>query len=305
MNYPRELISYLKTIGTVRLSEPMKEYTTFKCGGPADILIYPDGIESVPKVLLAARDAGIPVTVIGGGSNLLVGDRGIRGIVMRICGDGICNSTMRAENELIYCDASVLKNDFIDFSIEAGYEGVEFMAGIPGVIGGGIIMNAGTTMGSFIDILDSIDIVTATGALKNIRTSRAMTSYRSFSLEENAVITGGYFRLPSLRNRAGTRKIIRELMEERRNKHPLDYPSAGSVFKNPDGHSSWKLINDSGMKGAQVGGAMVSTLHTNFIINRDNARSADIVQLIEKVRDAVSRQFGITLETEIRFLGEF
>lgn len=305
MKYSLEFIDYLKSIGTLRLNEPLSIYTSFKCGGPADILFYPDGIESIPKLLIAAKEANVPVTAIGWGSNLLAGDRGVRGIVLRICHDSVSSSMIRHENDLIYTDASVMKEDFIDFSMEAGYEGYEFMAGIPGSIGGGIMMNAGTNMGNFIDILESVDMVNGSGNIRNIKTGRDMTAYRKFKIEENAVITGGYFRLRKLKNKTGTKKLIMNILDERKSKHPLNYPSAGSVFKNPEGFSSWKLINDSGLKGARIGGAMVSELHTNFIINYNNAKSSDVRSLIEKIQEEVFRKFQVILEPEIRMIGEF
>ncbi len=305
MKYPSNVIEFLNGTGIIKFDEPMKNYCTFKCGGPADILVYPDSSDSLSRIMIMAGDENVPVTVIGGGSNLLVGDRGIRGIVIRISDDKVMNSSIHPADDFIYSDASISKKDFMSFCIEAGYEGVEFMAGIPGSVGGGIIMNAGTGRGAFVDILDSIDIVDRCGAVRNIRIRHDMTSYRELRVDDGAAVTGGFFRLKKLRNKAATIKLVNDILEERKKKHPITYPSAGSVFKNPEGHSSWKLINDSGLKGTIVGGAMVSELHTNFIINQGNAKSADIFNLIEKVRGEVFRRFNILLETEIRMLGEF
>ncbi len=303
--YPDDFVSYIKTLGRVRFDEPMKEYTSFKCGGPADILIHPDEKCNIPRIILAAKDAGIPLTTIGGGSNLLVGDRGVKGIVLRISDDCIISSTIRLSGEIIYSDACIGKEDFIDFSVEAGFSGVEFMAGIPGTVGGGIMMNAGTTMGTFMGILDSIEYVDCKGRINTVKVDSEMSSYRSINIGDDVIVTGGYFKLPRSKNTEMTKKIIDEILADRKNKHPLDYPSAGSVFKNPEGSSSWQLVDEAGLKGKKIGGAMVSDLHTNFIINYNNACSIDIKRLIEFIQEEVYSKFGINLETEIRMIGEF
>ncbi|MCP4136576.1 MAG: UDP-N-acetylmuramate dehydrogenase [bacterium] len=309
MDYTPHLIKTLNSLGTLKANEPLKNHTTFKTGGPADILIHPSSRESTAEILQIAEKEGIPVTVIGGGSNLLVGDRGIRGIVICLSGAGKAAPALYSKNEgVIYADAGIQKEDFINYAIDEGYEGVEFMAGIPGCMGGGIIMNAGTNLGSFIDILDRVDIIDKKGAFRTMPVTREMFSYRRFDPGEagtDAIITGGYFKLPGAADPRAIRKTVDDILSERSQKHPLSYPSAGSVFKNPEGHSSWKLIDNAGLKGKRIGGAMVSELHTNFIINREEATSRDIRDLIELVREKVEEQFNVWLETEIRMIGEF
>jgi UDP-N-acetylmuramate dehydrogenase len=306
IKHSEELIDYLKSLGTVRFNEPLKNYTTFKCGGNADILVYPEKRENIARIIKAASEEKVPVVVIGGGSNLLVGDKGIRGIVLRISDDCIVSSTLSIEDDgKIYADASVPKEQFIDFAIEAGYKGIEFMAGIPGSMGGGIVMNAGTDAGCFIDILQSVKIVTESGEEKSISVSRDMSSYRSFDAGKGSIITGGYFNLSKARNQGKIREKVDAILNERKLKHPVHIPSAGSVFKNPEGFSSWKLIDDAGLKGKKIGGAMVSDMHTNFIVNVDNALSTDIRNLIEHIQETVFRMYEVTLETEIRMIGVF
>ncbi len=306
IKYSEELTDYLKSMGTARFNEPLKEYTTFKCGGNADILLYPEKRENISRIIKAASEEGVPVTVIGGGSNLLVGDNGIRGIVLRISDDCLVSSTMSISDDgKIYADASVPKDNFIDFVIEAGYKGIEFMAGIPGSIGGGIIMNAGTDTGCFIDILHRVNIVTDTGEEKSLPVSRDMSAYRSFDAGKGSVVTGGYFSLGKTKNRENVRKRVDAILNERKLKHPLHLPSAGSVFKNPEGFSSWKLIDDAGLKCKRIGGAMVSDMHTNFIVNIDNASSSDVRNLIEHIQETVFRMFEVRIETEIRMMGDF
>jgi UDP-N-acetylmuramate dehydrogenase len=302
----RNLIESLSEWGRVLEHEPMKHYTSFRTGGPADLLVMPSGNRAVAYIVSAVRDAGLPLTIIGGGSNLLVSDQGIRGVVLRLCEDDRRQAVFSVlEDGLVYADSIASKERFIDFVVAAGFRGVEFMAGIPGCVGGGIMMNAGTFMGSFADILVEIDIVDASGSARTMKMDRSMSSYRTMNIDGGAVVTGARFRLERTDDAAPVRSRIAEILADRRGKHPLDYPSAGSVFKNPEGHSSWKLIDEAGLKGKRVGGAAVSTLHTNFIINADNATSGDIRALIDLVRGTVQAKFGIGLEAEVKMIGSF
>jgi len=285
--------------------EPMHKYTTFKTGGPADILVCPQTPEEIKMALDLANGRGIPYIVIGGGSNLLVSDAGIRGIVIRICADDPGGSIREISAGIIHAGASVKKSDFIDFCLERGYGGIQFMAGIPGVLGGGIVMNAGTTMGSFVSIIKDVEYVTRDGRLVSMPVTGDMASYRKFHLPEGAVIAGGTFTLPMSGDPASVGAEIEAIKRDRESKHPLEYPSAGSVFKNPPGHSSWRLIQEAGLKGKRLGGAMISEKHTNFIINVDNATSQDIRDLIELTKEEVYRKVGVELEAEIRLIGDF
>jgi UDP-N-acetylmuramate dehydrogenase len=306
MRIPRTIIEALSEWGLVKENEPLKNYTTYRTGGPADIIVFPDKSDCVSHIVKIAGEGGVPLTVIGGGSNLLVGDKGIEGIVMRLCEDDSHRPEMAIlEDATLYADAIGSKENFIDFAAAAGFSGMEFMAGIPGCIGGGILMNAGTYMGTFVDIVKDIDIVDASGACRTIPIDKAMSSYRKMNIGEGNIITGARFRLSRADDPAAVRNRIQEILADRRMKHPLDYPSAGSVFKNPEGCSSWKLIDDAGLKGAMVGGACVSDLHTNFIINVNHATSQDIKDLINLARDTVRKKFGVELEPEIKMIGVF
>jgi UDP-N-acetylmuramate dehydrogenase len=305
VNMKQELLESLSPLGRVETGASMESYTTFSCGGPADILVVPRSADGLPAIVGLVRESGLPVTVIGGGSNLLVGDRGIRGVVIAVREqEGFQGQIRHDEAGLVYADASVKKRRLIDWGVEQGLGGVEFMAGIPGCLGGGIMMNAGTFMGCFNDVLKRVDFINSRGRPCSVETDRAMSSYRHFSIEEGAVITGGYFSFPSA-DSSVTRKRVDDILLDRKGKHPLEYPSAGSVFKNPEGHSSWKLIDDAGLKGMSVGGAMVSEKHTNFIINTGRASARDVRDLIGLIQAAVLEKFSVSLETEIRMLGEF
>ncbi len=300
------VIDMLSAHGAVRTDVSMKQYTTFKTGGPADILVHPSTHDDMRAIAAIASDSKIPLTVIGGGSNLLVGDGGIRGIVMRVALDDDDDKLIiSSEMGTIRADARVRKSTLIQYCIRQGLSGVEFMAGIPGCLGGGIVMNAGTNMGCFADILARVRYITSEGDMIEEVINRANTGYRSMGLPEGSIVHSAVFSLVPVDNAQVVQHSVEQIIRERNEKHPVQFPSAGSVFKNPDGHASWKLINDAGLKGKSVGGAMVSDLHTNFIINTGNATSADIRNVIELVQDTVLQTYGIHLYPEVRMIGDF
>jgi len=297
-----ELIKELSRSSSVKKDVLLSDYTTFKTGGSADIFIEPFSENGVTEVLSLIREAGIPLTVIGGGSNLLISDKGLRGAVVKISGEGF-NPEIIDGN--IYSTSFVTKERFVEFAVESGFSGVEFMAGIPGSIGGGIFMNAGTFLGSFIDILYKIRIADYSGNMTEIDIDRSGSGYRKMGIPEGSVILGGFFNLPPAGDMEALKSCIKTTVDERWIKHPMEYPSAGSVFKNPEGHSSWKLIDDCGLKGFKIGGAMISEKHTNFIINTGNATSQNIYDLIKHIQSAVHEKTGINLDTEVKVIGSF
>ncbi len=296
----------LSRLGEVLRDEPLGAYTTFQTGGPADILFHPRDRKSLVDAVRLIRAGGVMLTVIGGGSNLLVADEGVRGVVIRLAGSGEWGGSIECrEDGRVYAEAGVDKEDFIDFCVGEGFGGVEFLAGMPGCIGGGIVMNAGTNLGTFADILSEVELIDTAGKVVRRKIERQSASYRDIGIERGSIVLGGFFTLPRAQDPDAVRQAVERIIEERWQKHPLEYPSAGSVFKNPPGHSSWKLIDEAGLKGARVGGAMVSEKHTNFIINRDNATSADIRALIRLVQEEVEKKSGVRLEPEVRMIGEF
>lgn len=306
MKPEKVLINRLQELGELLVDEPMHLHTTFKTGGPADLLFYPRDVDSLSDALRLCREYDIPVQLAGGGSNLLVGDGGIRGMVIVCAEDRPLSGNMRiTETGLVYADATVRKRSFLSFCMENGLEGMEFLAGIPGCLGGGIIMNAGTTMGTFAGILERVEYLSSDGEQGYRMIDAGMARYRHLDIGRGMCITGAFYRLGKTGDPAAVQMRVKAAVEERKAKHPLDYPSAGSVFKNPDGAYSWKLINDAGLRGYRLGGAMVSELHTNFIINYDNASSRDIKSLVEYVQNRVKEEFGVFLEPEIRMIGDF
>lgn len=302
IDIPDSIIRELSLLGNCHVEFPMSAVTTFKTGGIADYLLEPFDETSAASAVSILKSGNIEFHVIGGGSNLLVSDSGLRGVVIRFAND---NASIRAVDGSIYSSSSVSKERFISGAIELGFGGVEFMAGIPGTIGGGIYMNAGTYMGSFSDILRKIRVADYRGNIREVEVTCESSGYRFMEIPDDSVILGGFFSLPESESREDVRRRVDEIIADRWKKHPMEFPSAGSVFKNPDGHSSWKLINDSGLKGFTVGGAMVSEKHTNFIINRGNALSSDIYSLVKHIQETVYSRFSVKLETEIRIMGEF
>lgn len=297
-----KIIRELKQYGIVSQNTPLAEHTSFKTGGPAAIFVEPFDENGVVQTFITALAAGLKVFVIGGGTNLLISDDGISELVIKISDT---NFYPEINEEFIYSSAFVSKDNFIEAVIKAGFGGVEFMAGIPGAIGGGIFMNAGTFMGCFSDILYRIKIIDSLGKISEIDLDKEDSGYRKMNIPDEGIILGGYFKLPHAHDRDDLNTCIKTIVDERWIKHPMDYPSAGSVFKNPQGHSSWKLIDDCGLKGYKIGGAMISQKHTNFIINTGNALSQDIYDLIKHVQLTVYEKTGVNLETEVRIKGSF
>lgn len=299
-------IEKIKSWGTATLQAPMYRYTSFQTGGPAELLVEPQGRDDIAAIMSYCHENNLDVTIIGGGSNLLVGDRGIPGVVVRIARDvsGAEDYDYDGKNG-VRASAFISKEVFINQSLNRGLGDVLFSVGIPGMVGGGLYMNAGTWMGSFADITESVEIVTPRGEMITFTINKEEATYRSMGVPSGSVVLSGNFRLPVTGDPAALMKERDDIIADRESKHPLSYPSAGSVFKNPEGHSSWKLVNDSGLKGKTMGGAQVSELHTNFIINRGGATSADIRNLIEHVQIRVAEEFGISLEAEVRMVGLF
>ncbi|MGL4370438.1 MAG: UDP-N-acetylmuramate dehydrogenase [Spirochaetota bacterium] len=290
--------------GIVLRSADMSSYTTFRVGGSADFLVYPHSIEDAAALVRYAKENAVPLTVIGGGSNLVIGDNGIRGIVIRMSEDKLRTGRIeQASDSTVYVEAIAKKRDLIEYAVSHGYGDCEFMVGIPGCVGGGIIMNAGTFMGNFIDILRSVTYIDHDGNICEMSVDRTMGHYRGIDFPDACIIWGAHFSFSKKGDVENLRRSAEEIAADRRKKHPQN-PSAGSVFKNPEGHFSWKLVNDAGLKGKKIGGAMVSELHTNFIINDGGASAADIRALIALVRSTVKDAFGVELHPEVRMIGE-
>lgn len=285
----------------IRRDEPMAAHTTFRIGGPADLFLEPRS-DQVAPLLAALREAGAPLLVIGNGSDLLVGDRGIRGAVIQI-GENMAEITVREEE--IKAQAGALLSRIAGQARMAGLSGMEALAGIPGSLGGAVMMNAGAYGGAMADVVASVEVLTEDGQVRNFSSEEMHFSYRHSRIsEEGGIVLSAVLRLsPGDREEIGA--LMEELTRRRREKQPLNMPSAGSSFKRPQGYFAGKLIQDAGLRGYRVGQAQVSEKHCGFIVNRGGATAAEVRQLMEEVRAKVKEQFGVDLEPEVRFVGEF
>ena len=287
--------------GFIFEKDPMKQHTTFRVGGPADVLVTPSA-EELPEIVALCQKFGVPYYIVGNGSNLLVGDKGIRGVVIEMTsrmGDIVC------EGETVIAGAGASLGRVAAKAAEEGLTGIEFAAGIPGTVGGAVVMNAGAYGGEMKDIITSVLVMDEFGEKKELSARELDFSYRHSCIPEKRYIV---LRI-TMRLRKGCTDEIRakmsELREMRISKQPLEYPSAGSTFKRPEGYFAGKLIMDAGLRGFQVGGAQVAEKHCGFVINKDNASAADIYRLMQEVTAKVEAEFGVTLEPEVKMLGEF
>lgn len=281
--------------------EPMKKHTTFRVGGPADVLIQPKK-EELPEVLELCIQQGVPYYVIGNGSNLLVGDKGIRGLVIEMTA---AEASVTITGTVLRASAGVRLSAAANAAANAGLTGMEFAAGIPGTVGGAVVMNAGAYGGEMKDILISVTVVDENGSVKEVKADELELGYRKSNILKNHyIVTEAVLQLEE-GEKTAIRGKMNTLAEQRREKQPLQYPSAGSTFKRPEGYFAGKLIMDAGLRGYQVGGAKVSEKHCGFVINSGDATASDIRRLMGDVTAEVERQFGVTLEPEVKMLGEF
>lgn len=284
-----------------RENEPMRDHTSFKIGGPADLFLIPNSLEQLERLLPAVRQAGCPLSIIGRGSNLLVSDDGVRGVVLALTSS--LSGMELTENNVILCQAGASLDALCRFALEQELSGLEFAFGIPGSVGGAVYMNAGAYGGEIKDVIRSASHIDADGKLSAFTVDELDLSYRhSRYTDSDACIVSAAFALSS-----GDPEAIRARMEElkarRRQKQPLEYPSAGSTFKRPQGSYASALIDQCGLKGYRVGGAMVSEKHAGFLINYDHASCAEMLTLIEDVKRIVKERTGYSLECEVKTLG--
>jgi len=280
----------------------MARYTTFRVGGAADVLVNIADTREIATALRAAKHAGVPATIIGNGSNLLVRDGGIRGLVIRIAGD--C-ADIRREGEMVYAKAGVSMSAAAQFALSEGLSGLAEIAGIPGTLGGGVIMNAGAYGGELSQVVTRVDAVSiADGKPVVFEGPDLGFSYRHSAMMEAGVIVTDVTMQLTPGDPAVIRARMEELAKARRDKQPLSFPSAGSTFKRPVGQFAAKLIDDCGLRGLRVGDAQVSEKHAGFVVNLGKATAKDILELMDLVRSRVMETTGVMLEPEVRILGE-
>lgn len=286
----------------VLTDEPMKQHTTFKIGGPADYFLVPETGEEVGEIIKICRKTDTPYFILGNGSNLLVGDGGYRGAVIQVYRN---MSAVTVEGTTITAQAGALLSAVAAAAKNASLTGFEFAGGIPGTVGGAAVMNAGAYGGEMKDVLVEVTVMDAEGKIFAIPAEKLELGYRTSVIKK-----AGYIVLEAkIRLKEGDQEAIRERMKEltiqRTTKQPLEYPSAGSTFKRPEGYFAGKLVMDSGLRGYQVGGARVSEKHCGFVINAGDATAKDVRTLMDNVRDIVYEKYGVALEPEVKFLGEF
>ena len=286
---------------SILIDEPMSRHTTFRVGGPADFFVTPKAKEEVRDVIRICKEAGMPYYIIGNGSNLLVSDAGYRGVIVQIYKE---MNEVKAEGDLVKAQAGALLSGIAAKALGAELSGFEFASGIPGTIGGACVMNAGAYGGEMKDVLEFVTVLTGEGKIIELGRNELELGYRtSVIAKKGYIVLGAVLKL----ERGDGEKIktyMDELKEKRVTKQPLEYPSAGSTFKRPEGYFAGKLIEDAGLRGFQVGGAQVSEKHCGFVINRDHATAADIMELMRQVQIRVKENSGVDLEPEVKRLGD-
>lgn len=287
---------------SILIDEPMSRHTTFRVGGPADFFVTPKAKEEVRDVICICKEAGMPYYIIGNGSNLLVSDAGYRGVVVQIYKE---MNEVKVEGDLVKAQAGALLSGIAAKALGAELSGfLNLLLEFRGTIGGACVMNAGAYGGEMKDVLESVTVLTGEGKIIELGRNELELGYRtSVIAKKGYIVLGAVLKL----ERGDGEKIktyMDELKEKRVTKQPLEYPSAGSTFKRPEGYFAGKLIEDAGLRGFQVGGAQVSEKHCGFVINRDHATAADIMELMRQVQIRVKENSGVDLEPEVKRLGD-
>ncbi len=296
-----ELLGQLARYCTVLTNEPMANHTSFKVGGPADAFVKPLNREGLIKALKICAEGRLSVQVMGNGTNLIVRDKGIRGVVVQIT-DNMSAYEIRGEE--ILAESGILLSRLSRIALEHELSGLEFAEGIPGTLGGAVTMNAGAYNGEMSFVVKESEYLSCDGQVCVLNNKQHCFGKRSSFIQ----MDGGVVLSTRIALKKGSREQIAAKMDEfrtkRRGKQPLDLPSAGSVFKRPEGYFAGKLIQDCGLRGYRIGGAEVSGLHCGFIVNKGNASTKDVTSLIKYVQDKVLADFGVELNTEVKIVGE-
>ena len=286
----------------VKLQEPIKKHTTFRIGGPADYYLCPHSVRELQAVLHICRGEKLPFFILGNGSNLLVSDKGYRGAVIQLWKN---MSEIERTGTRIRAQAGALLSKIAAAALEDGLTGMEFAAGIPGTLGGAVVMNAGAYGGEMKDIIKEVQVMDQEGNLLNLPAEKLELGYRTSIIKKKDYIVLSAVLELEPGDREEIRAKMDDLKERRVSKQPLELPSAGSTFKRPEGYFAGKLIMDAGLRGFSVGGAQISEKHCGFVVNKGNATAEDVTDLIREVQEKVKERFGVELEPEVKFLGEF
>lgn len=286
---------------SILADEPMSRHITFRVGGPADFFVTPKTKEEVRDMIRVCKEEKMPYYIIGNGSNLLVSDQGYRGVIIQIYKE---MNEVTVEGDMIKAQAGALLSGIAAKALGAELTGFEFASGIPGTIGGACVMNAGAYGGEMKDVLESVTVLTDEGEIQELERDELELGYRTSVIAKKGYIVLGAVLKLEHGDGEKIKACMDELKEKRVTKQPLEYPSAGSTFKRPEGHFAGKLIEDAGLRGFQVGGAQVSEKHCGFVINRDHATATDIMELMRQVQIRVKENSGVDLEPEVKRLGD-
>ena len=284
----------------VRINEPMKNHTTFKIGGPAQYYVTPESVTQIQEVVSLCRDMNIPLHVIGNGSNILVGDDGVDGVVLALFNTF---SDYEIKDNVITAQAGMSLIKLAVIALREGLTGLEFASGIPGSVGGAVYMNAGAYDGQMKDVVTSVTVLDEAGNIRILGRDELDMGYRTSAVaKHNMIVLQVIIEL-----KAGDKEQIKDRMNQlselRKQKQPLEYPSAGSTFKRPEGYFAGKLIADAGLKGYSIGGAAVSEKHAGLIVNMGGATAKDVVELTDYIKKRIIEQIGVTLELMIKKIG--
>ena len=304
LNNKNEFIAKLHTIisrGRVNIDEPMQQHTTFKIGGPADYLVSPASVEEIAAVIKLADTYAVPVTILGNGSNVLVRDKGIRGLVVKISRD--MGHITHKDNKII-AGAGALLAAVSRYAADQGLGGMEFAIGIPGSIGGAVYMNAGAYDGEIKNVVSAVKAVWSDGTIQKFSREKIGFGYRQSVFQKNGCIICEVELTLPVGDKAVIENKMKEYTRRRITKQPVELPSAGSTFKRPPGFYAGTLIEETGLKGLKVGGAQVSEKHAGFIVNSGGATAKDVLLLISEVQKRVAERFGVQLQPEVKILGE-
>jgi UDP-N-acetylmuramate dehydrogenase len=290
--------------GEVFFDEPMDRYTSIRVGGKADVLVCPQSVEALRRVILYCRSCNKPFLPVGNWTNLIVRDGGYRGVIISMKRlQSVTWDMGRKGSVLVSAQAGVSLAEVVRMAARDAFTGMEFCSGIPGSIGGAVIMNAGAYGKEIRDVIQEVTLMNERGEIVKRKKKELSFEYRKLNLPEETIVVGAAFSLEK-GDPVEIRERVAEILEKRRQKHPLEYPNAGSIFKNPKSKPAGQIIEEAGLRGVRIGDAKISEKHGNFIVNLGNARAADIVALIDLAKKKVREQMGISLETEVRIIGE-
>lgn len=295
---------FIQALGAERVifDEPMSKHTTFRIGGPADVFAMPETYEQIGEILKLCKAEGLPFFVLGNGSNLLVSDKGYRGVIIQMDRN---MQEIRLEGNTIRACAGALLSSIAVAARNASLTGFEFAGGIPGTLGGACVMNAGAYGGEMKDVLKEVMVMTRDGEILTLPAEKLEMGYRTSIIKKMGYLVLEAVILLEKGDEEAIRDRMKELSDLRTQKQPLDLPSAGSTFKRPEGYFAGKLIMDSGLRGCRIGGAQVSEKHCGFVVNADGATAGDVRALMDHVIQVVKEKYGVTLEPEVKFLGDF